>query len=175
MSWDLSIMFGKNPTPKEPQSQSLEATKRTEPASSGTARDGKVQHSILGAGTTLTGDLNSTGDITVEGSIEGNITCRCLTLSGEPAVTGTAIAETVIVSGTFRGEVRAKKVILTKGAKMHGDIFKETLEMHPGSLFEGQVSRLDGAKDGSVFRTANRETKPADRAPEATLTQKPAA
>ncbi len=42
-----------------------------------------VQHSIISMDTTVAGDLESAGDISVEGSVEGNITCRTLTLQGE--------------------------------------------------------------------------------------------
>ncbi len=41
----------------------------------------------------------SVGDISVEGSVEGNITCRTLTLRGEPTITGDVHAEAVHVCG----------------------------------------------------------------------------
>ncbi len=46
------------------------------------------------------------------------------------------------VCGRFNGELRAKKVILTKTAKMTGDIHQETLEIHPGAWFEGNVKHV---------------------------------
>ncbi len=39
----------------------------------------KAQHSFIHADTKVTGDLEGVGDISVEGSVEGNITCRTLT------------------------------------------------------------------------------------------------
>jgi len=48
----------------------------------------KVQHSFISADAQVMGDLEGVGDISVEGSVEGNITCRTLTLRGEPTITG---------------------------------------------------------------------------------------
>ncbi len=48
----------------------------------------------------------------------------------------------MLVCGSFNGELRAKRVILTKTAKMTGDIQQETLEIHPGAWFEGNVKHL---------------------------------
>ncbi len=100
------------------------------------------QHAIIPAGLQITGDLVSPGDIHVEGVIHGDITCRTLTLTGQPVIQGTVEAETVRISGTFNGKVQAKKVFLTKAARMAGEIYYEALEMAPGASFEGKLSRL---------------------------------
>ncbi len=87
------------------------------------------RHSIIPADLEITGNLASPGDIHVEGVIRGDITCRTLTLTGQPVIQGTVEAETVRVSGTFDGKVQAKKVSLTKAARMAGEIYYETLEI----------------------------------------------
>ncbi len=104
------------------------------------------QHSIIPADLQITGDLVSTGDIHVEGVIHGDITCRTLTLTGQPVIQGSVEAETVRVSGTFNGKVQAKKVFLTKAARMAGKIYYETLEVEPGASFEGKLSCLKGCQ-----------------------------
>ncbi len=97
----------------------------------------KMQHSFISADTKVTGDLEGVGDISVEGSVEGNISCRTLTLRGEPTITGDVHAEAVHVCGRFKGALYAKKVVLTKAARMTGDIYYETLELQEGAKFEG--------------------------------------
>ena len=98
-----------------------------------------AEHSIIPADLKITGDLVSSGDIFVEGVIHGNITCRTLTLTGQPAIKGSVKAETVRVCGTFDGKVQAKKVALTKAARMTGEIYYETLEMEAGASFGGAI------------------------------------
>ena len=101
-----------------------------------------ARHSILPAGTTLKGDLIGSGDITIEGDVDGNIKCRFLTLSGRPTISGSAEAEVVHLCGNFTGELRAHKVVIQKNAKMRGDIYHEILEVQTGADFEGKVAPL---------------------------------
>ncbi len=83
--------------------------------------------------------------ISVEGSVEGNITCRTLTLRGEPTI------DAVHVCGRFKGALHAKKVVLTKAARMTGDITYEILELHEGAELEGSMRRT-GASSGNGSR-----------------------
>ncbi len=96
------------------------------------------------------GLLESAGDISVEGSVEGNITCRTLTLRREPTITGDVHAEAVHVCGRFTGAFRVKKVVLTKTARMTGDIYYETLELQEGAEFEGGFRCAGGSASKPV-------------------------
>ena len=112
---------------------------------SATSKTQSVRHSILPAGTTLNGDLIGSGDITIEGTVNGNIKCRFLTLSGEPSISGSAEAEVVNLCGSFTGELHAAKVIINKNAKMRGDIYQQVLEIQAGADFEGKIAPLNAA------------------------------
>ncbi len=114
----------------------------------------QVQHSFISADTTVTGDIESAGDISVEGSVEGNVTCRTLSLRERPTITGDVHADAVHVCGRFRGALHAKKVVLTKTARMTGDIYYETLEIKEGAEYEGGVRRIDGSASKPVTRDA---------------------
>ncbi len=116
--------------------------KETRPEKGWEVSTASGQHSILPASLTVTGNLVSTGDIHIEGVVHGDITCRVLTLTGEPHIEGTVKAESVHVVGTFRGTLKARTVTLTRAARMSGEICYETLEIAPGARFEGTLSRL---------------------------------
>lgn len=119
---------------------------RTEPGESERATHRKqVQHSIIGADVTITGDLVSSGDIKIDGRVDGNITCRTLTLGNQPVVNSSIDADTVRICGTFNGEVKASKVVLTKDARVTGDIFQHTLEIESGATLEGNIRRMGAA------------------------------
>ena len=141
-------MFGNNSSAGDGDVKTNGAARQERPDAGSTPRSGRIQHSIIGAGTMLTGDLFGDGDITIEGAVEGSINCRTLTLSGEPTINGSVDADAVHVCGTFNGDVRASKVVLTKKARMTGNVTYETLEVHPGARFEGKVQRRNaqGAK-----------------------------
>ena len=105
----------------------------------------KIQHSIISAALTVTGDIVTTGDLTVEGTVDGSITCRTLTLGGTPTIKGDVKAETVRVCGAFTGSISAAQVHLVKSAVMRGDIRYHTLTIDEGAYFEGKAARLKGA------------------------------
>jgi cytoskeletal protein CcmA (bactofilin family) len=119
-----------------------------------------VQHTIIPPGVTITGNLSSAGDLHLEGEIHGHITCRRLTLTGQPMIKGSVKAETVRISGTFDGQVQAKKVALTQAARMTGDIYYETLEVELGASFEGKVAPFSKrGKQAGVSRTEDGDEK----------------
>ncbi len=104
-----------------------------------------IQHSVIGSDLIIKGDLVSTGDIKIDGRVDGNITCRTLTLGDQPVINSAISAETVRICGIFSGQVRANKVVLTSSAQVRGDIIQEILEIEPGAVVEGQVTRLSAA------------------------------
>ena len=116
-------------------------------------RDSKhdaAKHSLIAEDLKITGNLESTGDITVEGFIDGHIKCRTLEIGQVPNLTCTVEAETVSISGAFSGDVRATKVILTKTARVTGDIFHDCLEVEEGAKLEGRLARLSNAGSKSA-------------------------
>ncbi|MDH3476440.1 MAG: polymer-forming cytoskeletal protein [Rhodospirillales bacterium] len=124
-----------------------EAAAPTAPAAK--VAKGKVQHSIIGHNVTITGELHSTGDIMVHGTVEGSITCRSLTLGESPTVSSVK-AETVRISGDFSGEIEAKEVILSSQARVSGNIRHDSLSVEPGASIEGRLSRLTKPKDSKA-------------------------
>ena len=118
-----------------------ETSQGGQPAAS-TSTNKRPQHSIIGTDLKITGDIESSGDITVHGTVEGSIKCRTLTLGDAPVISSVE-AETVRISGSFDGEVRAKKVSLTRNAKVKGDIYHESLEVEAGATIEGRLARLE--------------------------------
>lgn len=156
-------MFGKNEPRHQDGANGKGATHDDRHAPTTPAPTGRVQHSILSADTRLTGDLVSDGDITVEGTIDGSIKCRSLTLVGQPTIKGSVEAQTAHVCGTFTGELRANKVILNKTAKMRGDIYQEILEIQTGAEFEGKVARLPASPSKLAASSAAQASNGRDR------------
>jgi cytoskeletal protein CcmA (bactofilin family) len=128
------------------QSKAAAATAPVADAGGRTGHRRPIQHSIIGADLTITGELVSTGDIKIDGRVDGSITCRTLTLGDAPLLNSEIAAETVRICGTFNGRVRANKVVLTRNAKVSADIAQEVLEIEPGAILEGNVRRLLSGK-----------------------------
>ncbi len=71
--------------------------------------------------------------------------------------------EAVHVCGRFKGALHAKKVVLTKAARMTGDINYEILELHEGAEFEGSMWRTGGSASKPVTRAGMASDEPQQR------------
>ena len=108
--------------------------------------------SLISADLRIVGDLNSGGDIHVEGVVEGDIRSAMLTIGEGAEVRGSIVAEQVRVCGTVLGQIQAQRVELTKTAKVTGDIAHELLSIESGAFIEGHCRRVEPAssRDGVV-------------------------
>ncbi|MFZ2237429.1 MAG: polymer-forming cytoskeletal protein [Dokdonella sp.] len=107
------------------------------------APKGKVAASVLSADLTVVGNLRTTGDIQVEGTVEGDIRAHLLTVGETATIRGEIVADDIVVNGRVIGRVRGLKVRLTSTAKVEGDIIHKTIAIESGAHFEGSVQRQD--------------------------------
>ncbi len=99
--------------------------------------------SIISPDLKIVGDLKCTGDIQIDGTVDGSITGNLITIGEQAKVEGSIVAETVRIFGTVNGQVRAKTVFLDKTGKVIGGIAHENLTIEAGAHFEGQVQPLE--------------------------------
>ena len=108
-----------------------------------TAPKAKPPASGLSSDLHVQGNLKTTGDIQIEGTIEGDIRAHLLTVGEGATVKGEVIADDVVVNGRIVGRVRGLKVRLTSTARVEGDIIHKTIAIESGAHFEGSVQRQD--------------------------------
>jgi cytoskeletal protein CcmA (bactofilin family) len=107
------------------------------------APKGKVTASVLSSDLTVVGNLRTTGDIQVEGTVEGDIRAHLLTVGESATIRGEIVADDIVVNGRVIGRVRGLKVRLTSTARVEGDIIHKTIAIESGAHFEGSVQRQD--------------------------------
>lgn len=110
--------------------------------------------SIISPDLKIVGDLKSNGDIQIDGTIEGDINSRLLTVGEQAVVEGCIVADTVRISGTVKGQIKARMVHLDKAARVSGDVTHETLTMEAGALLEGQVKRMEPSSTATAAKIA---------------------
>ncbi|MEQ6204267.1 polymer-forming cytoskeletal protein [Sulfitobacter sp. HNIBRBA2951] len=103
----------------------------------------KPAASVLSADLHVTGNMKTTGDIQVEGTVEGDIRAHLCTIGETATIKGEVIADDVVVNGRIVGRVRGLKVRLTSTARVEGDIIHKTIAIESGAHFEGSVQRQD--------------------------------
>lgn len=99
--------------------------------------------SIISADLRITGDLVCSGDVQIDGWVEGDIQSRNITIGEGATVQGGLQAESVRICGLVNGEVRADMVVLEKTARVTGDILHKSLAIEQGAYLEGMCRRTD--------------------------------
>lgn len=102
----------------------------------------KAVPSIVSANLAIEGNMTSTGEIQIDGSVNGDIRCKALIVGVKGSVNGEVVAQTVRLHGAIKGMVRAKSVFLASTARMAGDVEHESLAIEPGAYLEGHCRRL---------------------------------
>jgi cytoskeletal protein CcmA (bactofilin family) len=169
-------MFSKSkinePGPKAPDAPKTDAADKA-PATPAAPRDefkasapkAKPPASTLSPDLHITGNVKTTGDINVEGTVEGDIRAHLLTIGESATIKGEVVADDVVVNGRIVGCVRGLKVRLTATARVEGDIIHKTIAIESGAHFEGSVQRQDDPLTGG-----STGGKPAAAAPAAAPT-----
>lgn len=101
--------------------------------------------SLIGAGTTIDGNLNFSGGMRIDGLVNGNV----LAITGKPStlvlselarVTGEVSVAHLVCNGTINGKVSASEYIeLQSKTRVNGDVHYKTLEIHLGAIIEGRL------------------------------------
>jgi cytoskeletal protein CcmA (bactofilin family) len=100
---------------------------------------------LVGAGTTITGDIKFSGGLRVDGEIKGNVHSdgdgpTTLVVSEHARVEGEIAVSHVVINGTVNGPVRSSEFLeLQAKARVHGDVHYSTIEIHLGAVVEGSL------------------------------------
>lgn len=96
--------------------------------------------SMMGTDITITGNINASADLHVDGSIDGDITCNAFVQGESSEINGAITAESVRIGGLVRGSVSARDVIIQKTARIIGDVNYDTLTIEQGARLDGRLS-----------------------------------
>lgn len=99
--------------------------------------------SVLSSDLTIEGNVRSSGDIQIEGIVEGDIRAQVLIVGESATVKGEVMADEVVVHGRVIGRLRGMKVRLSTSARVEGDIVHKTIAIENGAHFEGSVQRQE--------------------------------
>ena len=93
--------------------------------------------SIISAALTVVGRLESAGDIQIDGKVEGDVRGQAVRIGSGAVIKGSVTGELVELAGTLEGKIEARSAVLTKTARMSGDIIHQSLQIDEGSFFNG--------------------------------------
>jgi cytoskeletal protein CcmA (bactofilin family) len=112
--------------------------RRSGPAASSSNGSG---YSLLDSQLALTGDLDTSGSLRIDGKLDGTVRRADTVVLGVGAVmSGDVHAREVVIGGTITGNVHAtERVELQATAIVTGDILTQTILVQEGGVVNGRV------------------------------------
>ncbi len=106
------------------------------------AKTQEIEHNrlnVIGEGTSIQGDMKSSGDVRIDGELIGNLNIQgklVLGLNGK--IKGEILCKNAELSGRIDGKIRVNELLSLKAsAKLMGDIITKRLAIEPGAIFSG--------------------------------------
>ncbi len=121
-------------------------------------------HNTITNGTEITGDVNSSGDIRLDGMLKGNLKTKGKVVIGSTGrVTGTIECKNSDIFGYVEGKIYVGELLSLKNtANVKGDIITNKLAIEPGCKFSGTCS-MDingvGSEPSIITGKVKEETK----------------
>ena len=113
---------------------------------------------LIGAGTSIEGNIVFTGGLRIDGQVRGNIVAEedkpgTLVISEHARVEGEIRVPHIVINGAVVGPVHSTEYVeLQAKANVTGDVRYNTLEMQLGAVVEGRLVHEAAAKSDKVVQ-----------------------
>ena len=124
------------------------------------AQDASNSSNIIGKGTTVEGNIETFGNIRIEGKVNGCVKSKSKIVLGQSSfIEGNIIAQNAEISGEIKGVVEiSDQLILRPSSIINGDIVTNKLIIESGATFNGGCKM--GIAQKEIKIGANGQTKP---------------
>jgi len=102
--------------------------------------DTEQSFTLIGVGTTLTGNIESIENLQVEGKVNGDIRCDELVVTETGCITGDIVAKSITAEGTIKGSVRTDNLRLRKTSKIEGGVILKNWIVDSGARVDATCS-----------------------------------
>lgn len=102
--------------------------------------NGNSSATLISADTTLKGDISSSNDLRIDGTIIGNIKSSAKIIVGATGVVeGDIAGNQADIVGKVTGNIRAKDILQLRGdCVVNGNLYAGKLQVEPTATFNGQ-------------------------------------
>lgn len=123
--------------------------------------------SVISVGLKVTGNLDSEDEIQIDGTVEGDVRAKTVTVGKGATVKGSVYGESVQLAGTIDGKIEARSVTVKSTGHMEGDIIHQTLEIEANAYVDGHCRPHFGKSEqkGAASRqsTPSSDASPSSR------------
>ena len=95
--------------------------------------------SLLTADVVMEGNLVTSGDLQLDGTLHGSVQAARIVIDTSGAVSGHVVAEEVVIHGRVIGPICGVRVHLAPGAQVEGDVLSQSIVVEDGAFIDGQI------------------------------------
>lgn len=95
---------------------------------------------IISTGTKITGNITDGDVIQIDGTINGDISCKELVIGATGTVLGNVEAKSLELYGELNGTLKADNLFIAGSAKFVGDSVYKTIAIEPGAVLVGKCA-----------------------------------
>lgn len=114
-------------------------TPQTNDRASSTSEAGP-SFTLIGLGTTLTGNIESIENLQIEGQVTGDIRCDELIVTETGRIIGDIVAKSITAEGTIKGQVRTDNLRLRKTSRIEGGVILKNWIVDSGAKVDATCS-----------------------------------
>ena len=118
------------------------------------------QISVIGADITITGDIEASVDLHIEGRVKGDVRCATLILGENSMVTGSIYADRVRVSGAVDGAIETRDLAIEATARVTGNVLYSRLRVANGGVVEGSMKYRAIEEDTNPLKLVETNSQP---------------
>jgi len=99
--------------------------------------------SVIGPDLAVTGNLETAGEVQIEGDVQGDIRAGRIVITEQGRVVGDLLADEIVIGGAVQGSIRANSLTFRSASHVEGDVYHRELAIERGAYFEGKSRRSD--------------------------------
>ena len=99
--------------------------------------------SIISEGSEFKGNTKTSGEIQIDGVLNGNVRAKQVVVGINGNVRGNVTANFLRICGKIEGEIRAETLEIVSSASVKGNVYKKTISIESGSKITGNINELE--------------------------------
>lgn len=101
--------------------------------------------SVIGADIVVTGNIEASVDLHIDGRVVGDVRCKTLILGEASTIMGNVSADRVRAAGAVTGSIDTNDLAIEASARVSGDVLYERIRVTNGAQIDGSLKCKSGA------------------------------
>jgi cytoskeletal protein CcmA (bactofilin family) len=134
-------------------SKSSNSPKGASPAAATGARH--TPFSIIGGDVVISGNVEASVDLHIDGKVEGDISCAALVQGSDSRIKGHVSAKSARIGGLIEGSISADELVIESTARITGDVSYDVISIATGGQIDGRMSHMSSARAAELKLVKN--------------------